>query len=516
MARRHVILFFIILAILAFTIWALVPLDGERFGRKGLRLGLDLVGGVHLVYQADFSENISATEKSAAMDRAKLTIEKRIDAFGVTEPVIQKLGEDRIMIQLPGFTDIEAAKKLVEQTGFLEFREVEKKPNGELVYLRDYISGNVTDFFDKKETAPRLFVNEYGEGKEFGRPVAFLSKNGDGALIFTDINGNPIERASLSQYGNVASWIPSRGSDGTPLTGDLLEDAQPNLGGSLRTEPEVDIKWDAKGSKIFDEIAARLYHPTDQSLSHALGIFLDNTLLSAPRVRAQSFQGRGVISGSFTMKQAEDLANLLRSGALPVRLHKPPLYQEKVSATLGAEFIDKSWKAGLIGIILIMLFMTAYYRLPGFVASVALVFYAMLTLAICKLWPITLSLGSIGGIIVSIGLAVDANVLIFERMKEELRSGRTLFAATENGFHRAWTAIFDSFITTVIACIILIWLATTAMRNAVVSGFAITLLIGSTVSLFTAITVTRTFLQLVINTPLAQKIWLFSVTGGKK
>lgn len=516
MARRNGIIFIIILVIFILTIWAIVPINGERFGRKGMRLGLDLIGGVHLVYQAQLSENATGAEKSAAMDRVQLTIEKRIDAFGVTEPVIQQLGEDRILIQLPGFTDTEAARKLIEQVGFLEFREVEKNTLGTLVYLKDYLTGNVTNFFNTSETANRIFVNNLGEGSEYGKFITFLSQDETG-LKFTDMNSNAVDNATLQQYGNVASWIPARGTDGTPLTGDLLSDAQPNIGGSLGTEPEVDIKWNSEGSVIFDQIAARLYNASETySLDHALGIFLDNALISAPQIRAQAFYGSGVISGSFTRQSAEDLANMLKSGALPVQLQKPPLFQEKVSATLGAEFITMSWKAGLIGILLVMLFMIAYYRLPGFMASLALIFYGTLTLAICKLWPITLSLGGIGGIIVSMGIAVDANVLIFERMKEEFRMGRTLGAAIEAGFHRAWSAIWDSNVTTFIACIILYWLGSSAMHNAAVTGFAVTLFIGAIVSMFTAVTVTRTLLRMLSGSAMANRTWLFSVTGGKK
>jgi preprotein translocase subunit SecD len=518
MARRNGIVFVIILVIFALTVWAVVPnssLSGA-IDRNGLRLGLDLVGGVHLVYQAQFSENTTESEKSAAMDRVQLVIEKRIDAFGVTEPVIQKLGNDRILIQLPGFTDTDAARNLVEQTGFLDFREVEKNTTGSLVYLKDYLTANVTKYYDASETAPRIFVNNLGEGKDFGKFIAFMSQDEDG-LKFTDANGNAVDNTTLQQYKNVASWIVARGDDGTPLTGDLLSDAQPDLGGSLGTEPQVDIKWTTEGSAIFDQIAARLYNSTETySLDHVLGIFLDNNLISAPQIRAQAFYGEGVISGSFTRQSAEELANLLKSGSLPVQLQKPPLYQEKVSATLGAEFINMSWKAGLVGILLVMLFMTAYYRLPGLMSSLALIFYGTLTLAICKLWPITLSLGGIGGIIVSVGIAVDANVLIFERMKEEFRAGRTLGAAIEAGFHRAWSAIWDSNVTTFIACIILYWLGSSAMHNAAVTGFAVTLFIGAVVSMFTAVTVTRTLLRLFPGTMLANKAWLFSVTGGKK
>jgi protein-export membrane protein SecD len=517
MARRNGITFFIILVIFAFTLWALLPFDGERLGKKGLHLGLDLVGGVHLVYQAQFADNATAAEKSAAVERAVLTIQKRIDAYGVAEPIIQKLGEDRILIQLPGFTDIDAAKNLVQQTGFLDFREVEKNAAGELVYLRDYLSNNATSFFNNSETANRLFVAETGKTGS-SRPVAFLTRASNGRLVFTDANGDAVSTANLTQYGDSLSWIQARGDDGTPLTGALLSDAQPTFSqGALGTEPEVSIEWNKEGAVIFDQIALRLYNSTDAySYEHVLGIFLDNALISAPQILAKSFSGRGVIQGNFNTKSATELANLLKSGALPVQLKQPPLYQEKVSATLGAEFIDKSWKAALIGIILVMLFMISYYRLPGLMASLALVFYGTLTLAICKLVPITLSLGSIGGIIVSMGIAVDANVLIFERMNEEFRRGRTLGAAIEAGFHRAWSAIWDSNVTTFIASIILYWLGSSAMQNAAVIGFAVTLFIGALVSMFTAVLVTRTLLRLFSGASLSNNPRLFTVSGGKK
>jgi protein-export membrane protein SecD len=517
MMRNNKIILLIIIAIFCFTLWVLLPTDSNRFGRKGMQLGLDLVGGVHLVYQAQFSENSTAEEQKAAMDSTILKIQQRIDKFGVTEPVIQQLGTDRVMVQLPGFTDIEAAKRLVEQTGFLEFREVEKNSASTMIYLSDYLSENVTDFINTNENADRLFVDTTSEENKYGRLITIMSKS-DTGLVFTSSNGTVIDRESLKIYGSAPAWVPSRGDDGTALTGDLLADAQAKMDTSKAVaEPAVDIKWNSEGSAIFDQIAVRLYNPVETySLDHVLGIFLDNNLLSAPQIRAQKFGGTGTISGSFTLKEAEELANLLKSGSLPMPLKKPPLYQEKVSATLGAEFIDMSWKAGLIGLLLVMLFMIIYYRLPGFMSSLALIFYASLTLAICKLWPITLSLGGIGGIIVSMGIAVDANVLIFERMKEEFRAGRTLGAAIEAGFHRAWSAIWDSNVTTFIACIILYWLGSTAMHNAAVIGFAVTLFIGAIVSMFTAVLVTRTLLRMLTGTGLTNKTRLFTSTGGKK
>jgi protein-export membrane protein SecD len=512
--RKNITAFILILIIFGFALWAILPLQGERFGRQGLRLGLDLVGGVHLVYQVDFPEDASGEERAKAMDRALATIEKRIDKYGVTEPIIQQLGEDRILVQLPGFTDIDAAKSLVEQTGYLEFREVELNEEGQPVYLSDYLDSAQTQFFDRGEPGDRIFVNEKGT------PIAFLVK-GDEGIKFVDEEGDPIDRETLTQYSQSLAWIPARGDDGTPLTGDLLSDATPTLSqGITGSKPQISIEWNSEGATIFDEIAKRLYNPSEvYSPEHALGIFLDNSLLSAPQVRAQEFHGSGVITGSFTVAEAEELANLLKSGALPMPLKKPPLYQEKVSATLGADFIEMSWLAGLIGIILVMLFMIVYYRLPGFLASLALIFYGVLVLAIFKLWPtpeITLTLAGLGGFIVSIGMAVDANVLIFERMKEELRAGRTLGAAIEAGFNRAWSAIVDSNVTTIIACIILIIVGSNIVSGAPVKWFGVVLLIGTLVSMFTAIVVTRTLLRLFVGSPLAKRTMLFSVDWGKK
>ncbi|MFA5307995.1 MAG: protein translocase subunit SecD [Dehalococcoidales bacterium] len=518
MTRNNKIVLLVILVIFAFTLWVLLPVDSSRLGRDGLRLGLDLKGGVQLIYQADFSGN-NTEDRQAYMDRAVLTIEKRIDQFGVTEPVVQQLGNDRIMVQLPGFTDIAAARSLVEQVGFLEFREVEKNSSGGMVYLKDYLSQDQLQYIDTAETGNRVFVTQGTDdnGDYAYKTIAFVS-NIDGVITLTDGAGNPTDNVSLKTYGASESWIVTRGDDGTALTGSLLADAQPNIN-QTSSKPEIDIKWNTEGATIFDQIAARLHNPAGAggtySYQYALGIFLDDNLLSAPQLTSEKYEGRGTISGSFTLAKAEQLANLLKSGSLPMAL-KAPEMQEKISATLGAEFITLSWKAGLIALILVMGFMVAYYRLPGLMASMALVFYTTLTLAVCKLWPITLSLGSIGGIIVGVGIAVDANVLIFERMKEEFRAGRTLKAAIEAGFHRAWSAIWDSNMTTFIACIILYWLGSTAMHNAAVIGFAVTLFLGAVVSMFTAVLVTRTLLRALTGTGLANKTRLFTVTGGKK
>ncbi len=516
MPRLNTLVFIAILAIFAFAVCALVY---PMFGREEMRLGLDLVGGVHLVYQADFPEDATGDEKAAAMARALVTIEKRIDKYGVTEPIIQQLGDDRILVQLPGFTDIDAAKSLVEQTGFLEFREVELNESGQPVYLDNYLQQEELQFIDAQESGKRIFIFEAlnTEGEYENQTVAFLAEE-NGEVKLTDASGEPADSTALAEYTNALSWIPARGDDGTPLTGDLLADAYASLDQSgAAAEPQISIEWNDEGAIIFDQVAGRLYNSADYGTpQRALGIFLDDTLLSAPQILEPEYGGKGVITGSFTINEAVELANLLKSGALPMPLKKPPLYQEQVSATLGADFIDMSLRAGIIGIILVMLFMIVYYRLPGVLASLALVFYGAVVLAIFKLIPVTMTLAGIGGFVLSIGMAVDANVLIFERMKEEFRTGRTLGATIEAGFNRAWTAIRDSNVTTFIVCGILYWLGSSIVESAPVMGFALTLFIGVAVSMFTAIVVTRTLLRLFVGKSLAKKTGLFSAYQVRK
>jgi protein-export membrane protein SecD len=500
-----------------------VDVHGERFGRKGLHLGLDLVGGVRLVYEAAVSDN--GTEVTQAeMERALLTITKRIDKYGVAEPKIQLMSGNRIEVQLPGFTDIETAKQLVAQTGFLEFREVEMNGSAP-VYLSDYLAQDELHYISANETGDRLFAapvtSDTGESE--WRTIAVLTTGSDGSLVFTDATGQPIDESSLSSFNGTSggyeppAWVPARGDDGTALTGSFLADASAGQDtSSIPTRYVVQISWNSQGAVIFDQIAARLYQRPQGSVQRDLGIVLDGTLLSAPQINLASYGGSGQIEGSFTPQQAQNLANLLKSGSLPIPLNPNPLFEQKVSATLGANFIHLSWQAGVIGIALVILFMIAYYGGIGFLASLALVFYAALVLAIFKLWPVTLSLAGLGGFIVSLGMAVDANVLIFERFKEELRKGRTMGAAVEEGFSRAWSAILDSNVTTIIACLILIWLASSVITSAQVQGFAVTLLIGVVMSMFSAIIVTRTLLRFFIHTKLGQSQRLFLMDWGKK
>ncbi|MEA2086135.1 MAG: protein translocase subunit SecD [Chloroflexota bacterium] len=447
MTRKTTVVLVVILALFAFALWALLPVEGERFGRQGIRLGLDLQGGIHMVYQADLSE-VESGKEAEAISGAIAVIKKRVDVLGVTEPVIQKQGEDRILVELPGVSEAEKAKEYIGQTALLEF--------GELA----------------AEGEEAEWENEYGRWK----PATAV------------IGGK--EKELTSGYFKENTYV-----------------TRDNMGRLLLV-----FEWNEEGSQLSGEITGRL-------IGEPLGIFLgERALLGddgkpiAPVIRSK-ITDRGQIEG-LSYEEATELSKLLNAGRIPVPL--TPIYEQTVSPMLGADFVDMSLKAGIIGIILVMLLMIIYYRLPGFIASLALIFYGTLVMAIFKLVPVTLTLAGIGGFVLSIGMAVDANILIFERMKEELRTGRTLGAAIEAGFDRAWTAIRDSNVTTFIVCIILYWLGSSIVASAPVMGFALTLFIGVAVSMFTAIVVTRTFLRLFVGTPLAQRTSLFSVYSGRK
>ena len=444
MPRRNTLTFIIILALFAFAVCALIfPL----FGREGMRLGLDLQGGLHMVYKADLS-SVAPGEEANVIDGVIAVISNRINPLGVTEPIIQKQGEDRILLELPGLSITDKEKERLSRVALLEFGEL------------------ATD----NETAK--WENELGRWK----PATAV------------IDGE--ERELTSRYFKENTYVD-----------------QDSLGRIV-----LIFEWDEEGSQLSEEITGRL-------IDERMGIFEgDSSLLGedgvpiAPYVRSVIID-KGQIEG-LSYNEATSLSQQLNAGRLPVPLEI--LYDQTVSPTLGADFIDMSIKAGVIGIILVMLFMIIYYRLPGALASLALIFYGSLVLAIFKLWPVTLTLAGLGGFILSIGMAVDANVLIFERLKEELRGGRTLGAAIETGFNRAWVAIWDSNVTTFIACIILFWVGSVVVAGAPVKGFAWTLAIGVAVSMFTAIVVTRTLLRLLVGTPLAQRTQLFSIRAGKK
>ena len=444
MPRRNTLVLIVILAIFAFAISALAyPL----FGRQDMRLGLDLQGGLHMVYQADLS-NVEPGDEDSIMDGVIAVLNNRINPLGVTEPIIQRQGQDRIMVELPGKSITDKEKERLSRVAILEF--------GELA----------------AEDEEAKWENELGRWK----PATAV------------IDGE--ERELTSRYFKENTYL-----------------SQDNMGRIMLV-----FEWDKEGSQLSKEITTRL-------LNQPLGIFEgDEALLGeddrpiAPIVQ-DVITNEGVITG-LSLNEATGLSIQLNAGRLPVPLEI--LYDQTVSPILGATFIDMSVMAGIIGIIIVMLFMIAYYRLPGLLASLALIFYGALVLALFKLIPVTLTLAGLGGFILSIGMAVDANVLIFERMKEEFRTGRRLGAATETGFNRAWTAIRDGNVTTLIVCGILYWLGSSIVASAPVMGFALTLGIGVVISMFTAITVTRTLLRLFVGTRLGQRRALFSAYLGKE
>lgn len=492
-------LLLLILAILGVSIWVMTPsgssvLDRQR-GNLGLRLGLDLQGGISLGYEAQFPEGTEDADKADLMKITANRIRTRVDAYGVTEPVVQIQAGDRIIVQLPGMTDRTQAQSLIQQTAFLEFREVETT-GGQAATLQDYLDSSPTDFLDSSVSGTRVFAHLVGLG-EPTPSVAILKRGGGGALEYSDSNGNALDPATLTDADKSAwSWMPAVGTvDGEviALTGGHLTKAQANVHTDQvgATEIAVDIEFNSAGASVFDQLAARDYN--NESPLDACGIFLDNQPVSTPGFQTDSFGGKAQITGSFDWSEAKLLAAQLKAGQLPVELKV--IYEPRtVSATLGADFTHRAFLATLIGVLVIGLFMMLYYRLPGGVAAIVLLIYATIVLAIYKAIPVTLTLAGVAGFIVSLGMAVDANVLIFERMKEELRAGRTLKAAIDAGFNRAWPAIRDSNITTFIACGILYWFGSSVVASSAVMGFAFTLAIGVAVSMFSAMVMTRTFL----------------------
>ncbi len=438
MSRRNILALLMILALLAFSISALVfPL----LGRQDMRMGLDLKGGLHLVYKADMSA-VEPGEEAEVLEGVISIIMNRINPLGVTEPVIERQGEDRIVVQLPELSITDVQKERIGRTVLLAFREL------------------ITDATGEEKWIPATAI----------------------------IDGQ--EKVLTSSYFRENTFVSIDTFEGILLL----------------------FEWDDEGSKLSEEITGRL-------INKPLGIFEGDEPLRgddgapiAPIVRDKIITG-GQITG-LSRNEAEELSMQLNAGRLPVPLEI--IYDQTISPILGADFVDLSVKAGIIGIALVLLFMILYYRIPGALASLVLIFYGALVLAIFKLIPVTLTLAGIGGFVLSIGMAVDANVLIFERMKEELRTGRTLGAAIEAGFNRAWTAIRDSNITTIIVCLILIAVGDNIVAGAQVKGFGLTLLIGVSVSMFTAIVVTRSLLRLFVGTRLASKSSQFSPYSGKE
>jgi preprotein translocase subunit SecD len=418
------------------------------------QLGLDLRGGAQLTIQVQPTKEIKEV-KPEDLTAVKTVIENRINALGVSEPTIQTVGNDKILVQLPGVTDSQQAERILGGTAQLEFRA-------------------------QKTGTEAQFNAEYTIKRQLSAELAELRKNPA---------QNAQQIAELNQTIKQSNDAIAKLFESVGLTGKNLKNAYPSA--TQGTNWEVGISFDGAGGDKFAELTKNL-----AGTGRSIGIFLDNELISAPVVDVQFAAtgitgGSAVITGNFTVDTANELAVQLRGGSLPFPV--AVVENRTVGASLGQDSIRSSIYAGIAGLILVLIFMGVYYRLPGLIADVSLIIYALLSLASFALVGVTLTLPGIAGFILSIGMAVDANVLIFERTREEIRAGNTLYRSVEAGFYRAFSSILDSNVTTLIACAALFWLG-----SGLVKGFALTLAIGILISMFTALTCSRNLLLLVV------------------
>jgi protein-export membrane protein SecD len=581
----------------------------------GLTLGLDLQGGSHLVYRANLTDPATGEPippTTDQMDSLQAIVERRANSTGLGEPIIQRLGDDRLLIQLPGVDDPGRAKSIIGETARLEFKHrTFRVPRTLNVTSTDVVSARIGEFPTLTSTAetstaatsteptpeeqatPTPTVSESVtstlEGAESATSTAATSteavntstpyllveftdaavaefqvlandlfntalESSNGQRLFPDqltmtIRGMEEGKAFrtltpfsifITQVGDTNTWaIPLVGFDGQPLASTVTEaqelfgndielafsavtgqvDEEIGLSGddlarayagthSATGQPIVNLEFNSEGARKFGDLTARIVGTEDR-----IAIFLDQEELIAPVVSSVITGGTAFIQGAdFTPQRVRDIASLLEAGRLPIPVE---LIQERqVDAILGADSLEKSVIAGLVGLGLVILFMVVYYRVPGIVAAVALVFYTALNLAMFKLIPVTLTLSGVAAAIMAIGMAVDANILVFERVKEELRAGRTLQSSINIGFNRAWLAIRDSHVATLISCAILFWFADT-LGTTVVKGFAATLAIGTLINLFTALTVSRVLLRAVTATRLGRSVGVFAPLGSE-
>lgn len=449
--------------------------------------GLDLVGGLRVLLEPDVAAGSVVSPESMAV--AKAIIEKRVNALGVAEPVIQTQGAQRLSVELPGIANPDEAIKVFGSTGLLEFVDAGDTPftEGDTVSTTGQTAANsCAGLVNKLAATP-------------GPGTAAAPTLSPTVAISSTATISPTE-AITSTSGITTTKVYT-----TVMTGDCLSTASVSFDQAGR--PQITFNLQGNGSKIFGDF-------TTANVNRFLAIVLDKKVISSPRVQNAITGGSGLITGQFTLVQANDLAIQLKYGALPIPLKI--VETTNIGATLGEDSVRKSLLAGAIGLGVVVLFMLLNYRLPGLLADLALTIYALIVFAVFKagipLWfdYVTLTLPGIAGFVLSVGMAVDANILIFERTKEELRAGRPLALAIEAGFLRAWPSIRDSNFSTLITCGILYWFGTT-FGASIVAGFALTLAIGVVISLFTAVLVTRTFLRLAIDMRVTENLWWYGV-----
>jgi preprotein translocase subunit SecD len=464
--------------------------------------GLDLQGGLEVLLQAVPGEGQTVT--GDAIQAARIIVEQRINALGVSEPLVQQVGSDRIAVQLPGVQDPDLAIKTFGETGLLEFVDTGSQSLTEGTLIST--TGLIADSTSVTVTPVLTLTTAPTPATTVAATAAAAPTVSATAAAAPTISATVSLTATQPVSGSapITNTQPLTTPDAvayrTIMTGVHLQSA--SVGFDSQTgAPIIQFTLTSEGARIFAD-------HTTKNVGQYLTITLDKRVISSPRINGAIPSGSGQITGSFTREAAQALVVQLKYGALPVPLKV--LSSRSVGPTLGQDSINKSLLAGIIGVSMVVVFMLLYYRLPGLLADLALVLYGLLVLSIFKLLPVTLTLAGIAGFVLSIGLAVDANILIFERMKEELRSGRSLKAAMRAGFDRAWPSIRDSNASTLITCAILFWFGTTQGAS-IVAGFALTLAIGVLVSLFTAIVVTRNLLTLVMDMDIAKSHWWFGV-----
>ncbi len=414
-----------------------------------IHLGLDLQGGVQVLLEADVPEDQAVDADD--MEAVRRIVENRVDGLGVTEPAVQTVGSRRIQVEIPGIEDAQSAIEVLRETALMEWVDTGEQ----------YVAPGTTvktDFAVSSDTEAALEATDTVTDTE--------------TVYHTVLTGKNLDEAAVEF-----------GSDGLPVIGFTLDD---------------------EGAEVFAEHTAN-------NTNKFLAIVLDKQVISCPIINQAIPDGRGMIQGEFTVDEAKAMVLQLRYGSLPIPLRE--VDTRTVGPSLGQDSVDRSLQAGIIGLVAVLLFMIIYYRLPGLVASLALLIYGCITLALYKVIPVTLTLPGIAGFLLSLGMAVDANILIFERMREELRQGRNLRRAIDAGFRRAWVSILDSNISTWITCAIL-WIFGNSFGASTVKGFAVTLAIGVAVSIFTAVTVSRTFLRVVFalfGEGLRERRWLLGV-----
>jgi preprotein translocase subunit SecD len=426
------------------TVGAGIP----HFWNIPFRLGLDLQGGTHLVYEADLS-NIDKGDYTTAMEGLRDIIEKRVNFFGVTEPLVQTQNSGsthRLVVELAGIKDPAQAIKMIGQTPLLEFKEQKTEEETKAILdKREELKGKTTEEEIKKVKDWELALQ-------------------DPYFKSTSLTGKYLKKADLGFDQN-------------------------------SNNPIILLQFNDEGAKLFEQL-------TEKNVGKMLAVYIDGASISTPVVQEKISGGQARITGSFTIDEAKSLVKNFNAGALPVPIKL--ISQQSIGPTLGSVSVQDSLKAGLIGFLLVFVFMIICYRLPGLIASLALGIYLLINLSVFKIIPVTLTLAGIGGFILSIGMAVDANVLIFSRLREELKQNKSFSVALTEAFRRSWSAIMDGNITLIIVALVLFELGTSFIK-----GFAFTLIIGTIISIFSAVFVTRTFLRLFVNTKLENIKWLW-------